>query len=255
MEANNAAITRTRSTSSNVALGIIGGCMAGTVALISPFIIMQLRSPLPYMATPRRKVLAALQEISKRKRKAQTRNTIHLDPLQQPQAQPVKLKPLRYYDLGSGDGETVLAAASTQQWKATGIELNSTLYFISALRRIFSPSPIRNSSTFLLGDIWKQNISDADAVMIFGVKPLMPLIADKIASECRPGTFVMSYRFHVPLYSSVQGQVKVQKVNTDKTASGGRNGKGALGADLVYNLEEMRIYELRDDAKEKITEY
>jgi len=27
-----------------------------------------------------------------------------------------------------------------------------------------------------------------------------------------------------------------------------------LGADLVYDFEEMRIYELRDDAKEKITE-
>ena len=123
---------------------------------------------------------------------------------------------------------------------------------------MLSPSAIRNSSEFLWGDIWKQNVSDADAVMIFGVKPLMPLIADKIAGECRPGTFVMSYRFHVPLYSAVQGQGQVMvqvKVDTDSTtASGGRDGKGALGADLVYDHEEMRIYELRDDAIEKITE-
>lgn len=229
--------------------------MAGTVALICPFIIMQLRSPLPYMATPRRKVLAALEEISKRKRRAQTQTTIHADPHrhqhQQPQAQPVKLKPLRYYDLGSGDGETVLAAASTQEWKATGIELNSTLYCISNLRRMLSPSPVRSSSEFLWGDIWKHSISDADAVMIFGVKPLMPLIADKIATECRPGTFVMSYRFHVPLYSAAQAKVmvKVQEMDTTASSSGGRDGKGALGADLVYDHEEMRIYELRDDTE------
>jgi len=230
--------------------------MAGTIALISPFIIMQLRSPLPYMATPRRKVLAALEEISKRK--AQTRKTIHEHSQLHATPTPVKVPLLlRYYDLGSGDGETVLAAASTQQWKATGIELNSTLWIISALRRMLSPSPIRKLSEFIFGDIWKQNVSDADAVMIFGVKPLMPMIANKIASECRPGTFVMSYRFHVPLYTRTCSAAQVQvNTNTDTTAgaSGGRAGKGALGADLVYDHEEMRIYELRDDTKDEITE-
>ena len=41
-------------------------------------------------------------------------------------AAPSAKKLLRFYDLGSGDGETVLAAASAG-WRSTGIELNSTL--------------------------------------------------------------------------------------------------------------------------------
>ena len=209
--------------------------MIGTVALTSPFIIMQLRSPLPYMATPRRKVLAALAEIYKRKRQR----------LQEGDQTTAFMKPLRYYDLGSGDGETVLAAASTQMWKATGIELNSTLWGISMLRKMFAPSDVRQMSRFVWGDIWKQKVSDADAIMIFGVKPLMPMIAKKIAFECQPGTFVMSYRFHIPLHSAVE---------VNSPASFGQDDKGALGADLVYDHEEMRIYELRDDTKGKIPE-
>jgi len=224
-----------RSKSSNLALGFIGGCMIGTVALTSPFIIMQLRSPLPYMATPRRKVLAALAEIYKRKRQR----------LQEGDQTTAFMKPLRYYDLGSGDGETVLAAASTQMWKATGIELNSTLWGISMLRKMFAPSDVRQMSRFVWGDIWKQKVSDADAIMIFGVKPLMPMIAKKIAFECQPGTFVMSYRFHIPLHSAVE---------VNSPSSFGQDDKGALGADLVYDHEEMRIYELRDDTKGKIPE-
>ena len=200
-----------------IALGLTAASFVATVGLISPFITMQLRSSLPYMATPRRKILAALKEISKRKEtqsKASNRQ-------------------YKYYDLGSGDGETVLAAASTG-WKATGIELNSTLWGISSLRRLFSPSYIRSRSQFIYGDIWKNSIHDADAVMIFGVKPLMPAIADKIEKECNPGTFVMAYRFHVPICSSEQVNEK------------GEVPDGSLEADLIYDEEEMRIYQLRD---------
>ncbi|GFH61815.1 hypothetical protein CTEN210_18291 [Chaetoceros tenuissimus] len=205
------------SSKKKIALGLTAASFVATVGLISPFITMQLRSSLPYMATPRRKILAALKEISKRKESQSSA------PNQQ----------FKYYDLGSGDGETVLAAASTG-WKATGIELNSTLWGISSLRRLFSPLSIRSRSAFIYGDIWKNSIRDADAVMIFGVKPLMPAIAEKIGNECDPGTFVMAYRFHVPICSSEQVNEK------------GEIRDGSLEADLIYDEEEMRIYQLRD---------
>jgi hypothetical protein len=149
---------------SNVAFGIIGTSFIGTIILISPFITMQLRSPLPYMATPRRKVIAALEDIAKRKKKRMSlkntstnNNHSHMN----------DKKLLRYYDLGSGDGGTVLAASSAG-WKATGIELNSTLWALSSLRRLFSPSNIRRKSDFKWGNMWAHSIHDADAVMIFG---------------------------------------------------------------------------------------
>jgi hypothetical protein len=210
---------------------------------MSPFVTMQLKSPLPYMSTPRRKVLAALEEISRRRelkkqppvlerRVSNHKTTFKLTPQ------------LRYYDLGSGDGETVLGAASIG-WRSTGIELNSTLWALSSIRRWFSSSTIRNSSNFTRGDFWQHSIADADAVMIFGVKPLMPKIATKIAQECQPGTFVMSYRFHVPLALSNQSLVDQDRSeqHSVKVHSTTKE-KGFLNATLVYDKDEMRIYEL-----------
>jgi hypothetical protein len=187
---------------------------------------MQIKSPLPCMATPRRKIINALKFI----------NSQH-------QQKGIHYKP-RYFDLGSGDGETVLAASS-MNWRATGYELNSTLYLISKVRWIMTPNEVRKNCDFKFGDMWKQSIGDADAVMIFGVKPLMPKIAHKIQSECRPGTFVLSYRFHIPLMRSFDHKGMPQK-NEAKIV------EGFLNADLVFDEEEMRVYRLRstvDDAE------
>ena len=150
---------------SNIAFGIIGTSFIGTIALISPFVTMQLRSPLPYMATPRKKIIDALEDIARRKRSRLSSSTA--SSTTSTGNGKIYPKKLRYYDLGSGDGETVLAASSSG-WKATGIELNSTLWGISSLRRLIASSDVRKESNFIWGNMWAHSISDADAVMIFG---------------------------------------------------------------------------------------
>jgi hypothetical protein len=147
--------------SKNVAFGIIGTSFVGTIFLISPFITMQLRSPLPYMATPKRKVIDALENIAKRKNTQMKSQSLVNKNIK---------KKLRYYDLGSGDGEAVLAASSTGRWRATGIELNSTLWTVSSIRRMVASPAIRRHSNFVWGNMWDHKIYDADAVMIFGMK-------------------------------------------------------------------------------------
>ena len=52
--------------SNPIALGMIGGTFVSIMAFTSPFVFMQLRSALPYMATPRNKVEKALKFISRR---------------------------------------------------------------------------------------------------------------------------------------------------------------------------------------------
>lgn len=242
---------------------VIGSSFLGTIVLISPFLLMQLRSPLPFMSTPRRKVLAALEEIASRKEGSSRSRWINetstsTSAMQQSSNQSTsiastslsKKKTLRYYDLGSGDGETVLAAASVG-WCSTGVELNSTLYILSALRRsfLFSPPPVRKFSNFVWGDMWSQKIGDADAVMVFGVRPLMPRVAEKIGRECRPGTFVMSYRFRIPLL----GDLGVGERKILRHGDGNRVEEGAsmLDANMIYDVEEMRIYQLRGDDQEQ----
>ena len=217
-----------RTHNQQIALGLIGCSFVGVVAFTSPFIFMQLKSTLPYMATPRSKVEKALQFISKRETQ-----------------QLIKKKDIKrnFVDLGSGDGSTILTAASLQ-WKATGFELNPTLWFISSIRRLFSSSQIRNNSSIVLGDMFtnkiaKERLQQSNCVMIFGVKSLMPQIATLVQNQCQPGCYLISYRFKVPLLS-------------EKKTSGENDGKdnaNLLDATLIHEKEEMRIYQLNENTK------
>ena len=63
-------------------------------------------------------------------------------------------------------------------------------------------------------------------VQVFGVRPLMPRVAQKLRSEAKPGALVLSYRFELPL--------------------GARDGE--LDAALIYEREEMRVYRMRTAA-------
>ncbi|KAL7439367.1 hypothetical protein ACHAXM_009619 [Skeletonema potamos] len=226
---------QTRSnTSNNIALGIIGGGFVTIVALTSPFITMQLKSSLPYMSTPRQKVEKALTFLSNRNKRMiektyESKN--HLDTTRitsRHAATANQEKQLNFVDLGSGDGTAVLAAASLG-WRATGIEMNPTLWFVSSIRRLLTNNKeSRINSQLKIGDMFDASTSQsilqkANCTMIFGVAPLMPRIANLIERECQPGCWIMSYRFRVPLATSRLG---------------------GIHAALIYDEEEMRIYEL-----------
>uniref|UniRef100_A0A7S0FQG5 Uncharacterized protein n=1 Tax=Minutocellus polymorphus TaxID=265543 RepID=A0A7S0FQG5_9STRA len=203
-------------------LGAVGSTFVGSILLMSPFVVMQLRSELPYMSTPRRKVLKALKFISERQSKRMTEEKSNTTNTR------------NFYDLGSGDGEAVLAAAEAG-WTATGIEMNPTLWLISQLRRCWSSADVRQRSRFVLGDMFQQRLDSADAVMIFGVKPLMPRIAAKISTDCEGGACVMSYRFRIPTEGNGNGSTK-----EDNDRSNG----GKLDAEMVYDEEEMRVWQM-----------
>jgi hypothetical protein len=255
-------ITQHISSGSNIALGLIGGTFVSILALTAPFILAQLRSPLPYMATPRHKIEKALTFITIRRR--QSYNGIITPDKNAPRQQKSVVStshvgnttihdknrtiPLHqqhrpnFVDLGSGDGTAVLTAAALG-YNAIGFELNPTLWLISSLRRILSTNrTIRSQSRFILGDMFhneiaKTSLRDADCVMIFGVNSLMPQIARLVQRECcRPGCLLMSYRFRVPLHSS-------SSIEKDDAATNAQRADG-VEANLIYDEEEMRIYEL-----------
>ena len=156
-------------------------------------------------------------------------------------------KQLHFVDLGSGDGTAVLAAASLG-WRATGIEMNPTLWLISSIRRLLSNNKkIRTNSQLKIGDMFSASISqsslqNANCAMIFGVAPLMPRIANLIERECQPGCWIMSYRFRVPLANNSGSNDDEVKNTKDQEASVGDS--GGIHASLIYDEEEMRIYEL-----------
>lgn len=230
-----------QNTNSHLALAAIGTSFLAVMGLTFPFVSMQLRSPLPYMATPRHKVEKALKFLLERRRTGthdQFNNEINnkTSATVSPNHHMNNIQP-RFVDLGSGDGTTIFAAASLS-YKSTGIELNPTLFAISSIRRMFQPTEIRRNCSLIHGDMFKSirlknELNKADCVMVFGVNSLMPKIADLIEKECQRSTYVMSYRFRLPL-------LKQSGTDSNEIKS------GIIGASLIYEEEEMRVYELRN---------
>ena len=150
----------------------------------------------------------------------------------------------RFVDLGSGDGTAVFTAASLD-YQSTGFELNPTLWLISSLRRLTQPSTIRRQCKIVMGDMFqspvvRSELKKADCVMIFGVNSLMSQIAALVQTECRSGSFIMSYRFRVPLFEEELRKAK-KKADDEDDAKLRISG---INASLVYEKEEMRVYEL-----------
>jgi len=205
---------------------LIGGSFICVVGLTAPFVISQIRSPLPFMATPRAKVERALLYISSR----------HADA--------AVGRRREFVDLGSGDGTAVLSAASNG-YRATGFELNSSLWMVSSLRRLLSQH--RSNAQFVLDDMFaaraKKMLRTADIVMIFGVKPLMPKIAKLVQDECRSGSYLFSYRFPIPL-STQRRTSDVNSMKSGELASEIMDQASGIDAELIYDEEEMRIYQL-----------
>ncbi len=100
----------------------------------------------------------------------------------------IPLKNKNFYELGSGDGRVVIEAARLGA-KAYGIEQ-------SYLRVLYSKFKARQNTNFIHGDIFKQNLSNADIVFIFllpkGVEKLEP----KLKKELKKGSLVITQTFY-----------------------------------------------------------
>lgn len=107
-----------------------------------------------------------------------------------------KLKPTDIvYDLGSGDGRLILAAAKTVKY-AVGVEINPFLVILSEIRRICSPVP--NKLQFKLSNFWKTNISDADIVFVYLLPWKMQELENKLKTELKSGARIVSNSFIFP---------------------------------------------------------
>lgn len=96
-------------------------------------------------------------------------------------------------DLGSGDGRTVLAAATKFGARATGIEYDERLV-AHARRRAAAAGLHPPRVRMIQGDIYEADFSDATVVTLY----LMPSINKRLRPtllKMRPGTRVVSHQF------------------------------------------------------------
>lgn len=100
------------------------------------------------------------------------------------------------YDLGSGDGRVLFAAARMFGARAVGIELDPLRVLWT--RGVAWLLGIRNRVEVRQGDFFTQELRDADVVVCYLLTSTNRRLADKLLEELRPGTRVVSNAFPFP---------------------------------------------------------
>ena len=97
------------------------------------------------------------------------------------------------YDLGSGDGRLVLAAARSFGARGVGVELDPALVQESRERAV--KAGLADRVTFRWQDLFEADLRDATAVMIYLLPRINLKLRPKLLAELRPGTPVVSHDF------------------------------------------------------------
>lgn len=97
------------------------------------------------------------------------------------------------YDLGSGDGRLVIAAARDFGARGVGIEIDPKLVALSvdAARR----AGVGDRVSFREGDLFQADLSDATVVTLYLSTALNLRLRPKLLRELRPGARIVSHTF------------------------------------------------------------
>lgn len=104
-------------------------------------------------------------------------------------------KGTRIAELGSGDGR-VVAALTQAGASVDGYEINPWLVFKS--RQLLKKLGMHNQSQIFLKSYWDVDMSEYDVVTVYGITYIMEGLEDKLRSELRPGSMVLSNYFEFP---------------------------------------------------------
>ena len=96
-----------------------------------------------------------------------------------------------HYDLGSGDGRTVITAAKRGA-RAYGVEYNPEMVALS--KRNAQKEGVTEKATFIHGDIFETDFSNATVITLFLLPELNVKLRPKIL-DMKPGTRVVSNSF------------------------------------------------------------
>jgi SAM-dependent methyltransferase len=101
----------------------------------------------------------------------------------------------KVYDLGSGDGKIVIAAA--KQFGATGVGIEYDVGLVQHSRCLAAAEGVYDRVTFIQADIFDSDFSDATVVTMY----LTPNVLERLLPSLlvlKPGTRLASYSFRLP---------------------------------------------------------
>ena len=100
------------------------------------------------------------------------------------------------YDLGCGDGRTIVAAARRYGARAVGIEIDPLRYLWCQL--LITVLGLRDRVEIIFGDFFSQDLSAADVVTCYLLQSTNNKLESKLKQELRPNTRVVSNYFTFP---------------------------------------------------------
>jgi SAM-dependent methyltransferase len=99
------------------------------------------------------------------------------------------------YDLGSGDGRIVIAAAKTFGARGVGIDLDPML--VAEATRNARQAGVADRVRFIEGDIFEADISQATVVTLYLLSAINEKLRPKLLRELGAGTRIVSHWFRM----------------------------------------------------------
>ena len=97
------------------------------------------------------------------------------------------------YDLGSGDGRVVIAAA--RDWGARGVGLEIDAKLVMESRDLAEREGVAGRVSFREGDVLKASVADATVVTMYLLTPLVNRLQPKLLAELKPGTRIVAHEY------------------------------------------------------------
>lgn len=97
------------------------------------------------------------------------------------------------YDLGSGDGRILIAAARHRDARGVGVELDPDC--VAEARDYAAHVGVEGFVGFIEGDIFTADISNATVVTLYLLQAVNMRLRPRLLNELRPGTRVVSHAF------------------------------------------------------------
>lgn len=97
------------------------------------------------------------------------------------------------YDLGSGDGRIVIAAAKRFGARGVGVEINPDL--VREATQNAGQAGVASLVRFVEGDFFLVNLREATVVTLYLLPEVNRLLLPKLLTELRPGTRIVSYKY------------------------------------------------------------
>jgi len=118
------------------------------------------------------------------------------------------------YDLGSGDGRMVIAAA--QKFGATGVGIDIDPIRVSEARANAARAHVEHLVTFKLEDAMESDVSDATVVTLYLLAAQNVQLRARLTTQLRAGARIVSHNFAmgdwradiVDTFTSVDGQMR-----------------------------------------------